>query len=108
MSYEILERTDELMLSHGKTLYCLCQVELQNNNFFINLVFTEGCLIITSNKMHDMLYGCTWHVVSYELKRKGQKKPHKLKKIRRCNGKNKKSRKTKDHVKRKIEQREPH
>jgi hypothetical protein len=55
MSYELLERTDELLLCHGKSLYGLCQVELKNNNFFINLVFTEGCLIVTSNKMSDML-----------------------------------------------------
>jgi len=25
------------------------------DNFFINLVFTEGCLIVTSYKMSDML-----------------------------------------------------
>jgi len=56
MSYEILERTNELIISHGKSLYGLCQVELKNNNFFINLVFTEGWLMVTSKKkMSDML-----------------------------------------------------
>ena len=49
------DRTDKLMLSHGNSLYGLCQVELKNNNFFIKIFFTEGCLSVRSNNLSDML-----------------------------------------------------
>jgi hypothetical protein len=46
-------------------------------------------------------------VVSFELKRQGQNKPHNSKMIRQYNGKNKAIRQTMDHGKLKIEHSEP-
>ena len=52
MSYEVLEMTDELMLSDGKRSYGLLKVEL---NIFYSFILTEGCLIDTSDKISGML-----------------------------------------------------
>ena len=45
--------TDELMLSDGKSSYGLLKVELKKN--FFSFIFTEGCLIATSDKIVGML-----------------------------------------------------
>lgn len=73
MSYEVLEMTDELMLSDGKSVYGFFQVELKNNNFFINIFFTEGCLSVRSTKLPDMSsVGRYMTIVSCELKEQEQ------------------------------------
>ena len=73
MSYEVLEMTDELMLSDGKSVYGFFQVELKNNNFFINIFFTEGCLSVRSTKLPDMSSVRRYMtIVSCELKEQEQ------------------------------------